>query len=149
MKTQLKLTVCVAIATTLCGCASMPADPDLARTFVPVQTHQTADLGLSCPDLQAQITDNEASVAVLDKQIKHDQDQGQLMAMMGAFAGMSGALANNATSAQLANANVTLSDAGVSMSGQQALTKGQLRANLEARHETLIGLFYAHSCTPS
>jgi type IV pilus biogenesis protein CpaD/CtpE len=149
MKNPLKLTVCVAITATLGGCASTPSDPDLARTFVPVQTHQTADLGLSCGDLQAQIADNEASVAALDRQIKHDQNQGQFMAMMGAFSGMSGALANNVTSARLANANVALSDAGVSMSGQQALTKEQLRANLEARHETLIGLFYAHSCTPS
>jgi hypothetical protein len=142
-----KIAVAISIAVGLSACATTPTDPDLARTFVPVQTHQTGDLGLSCQDLRAQITDNEDSVSALDKQIHHDQEQSQLMSVAAAFSGMSGALATNVASARLSNANVILGNAGANLSDQQAMSKSQLRANIEARHEALIGLFYAHSCT--
>jgi hypothetical protein len=145
MKT-LKLAFCAGIAATLGACATTPPDPDLARTFIPVQTHQTTDLGLTCPDLQEQIGDTERTVAVLDKQIKQTQEQSQMFAMAAAFSGFSGALANNPLSAQLANANANLGNAGQAMSGQDAMTKAQLRANIEARHDALMQIYFARQC---
>jgi hypothetical protein len=138
--------VCVGLIASFAGCASVPADPDLQRTFVPVQAHQTKDLSLSCPDLQQQIGDNESAVATLDKQIKHDKDQSQVFAMAAVFSGISGSFANNPLSAQLANANATLGNAGASMSDQQAMTKAQLRANIEARHNALMQIYFARQC---
>jgi hypothetical protein len=144
-----KFIVFVGISTSLGACATTPPDPDLTRSFIPVQTHQTSDLNLSCPDLQGQIGDTEQTVAALDKQIKHDEEQGQMFAMAAAFSGFSGALANNPASAQLANANVTLGNAGEAMAGQQAMTKEQLRANIEARHDALMQIYFARQCKTS
>jgi hypothetical protein len=138
--------VSIGLVASFVGCASAPVDPDLQRTFVPVQAHQMTDLNLSCPDLALQISDTEGSVATLDKQIKHDKDQSQAFAMAAMFSGFSGALANNGMSARLANANVNLGNSGASMSDQQAMTKAQLRDNLEARHDALIQIFYAQQC---
>ena len=143
----IKAGICVGYFAALTGCATNPPDPDLQRSFVPVQMHQMADLSLSCDDIRSQIRDAENSVVILDKQIHHDQDTSQMFSLAAAFSGMSGALANNVASAQLANANVILGDAGASTSNQQAMTKAQLRANLEARHEALMSIFYAHSCS--
>jgi len=138
--------VCVGLVGSIAGCATAPVDPDLQRTFVPVQAHQMTDLNLSCPDLQQQIGDTEGAVAVLDKQIKHDKDQSQAFAMAAVFSGISGSFANNPLSARLANANVNLGNAGASMSDQQAMTKEQLRDNIEARHNALIKVYYAQQC---
>jgi hypothetical protein len=138
--------ICIGLVASVTGCASVPADPDLQRTFVPVQAHQTTDLNLSCPDLQLQIADTESAVAVLDKQIKHDKDQSQAFAMAAVFSGISGSFANNVLSARLANANVNLGNAGASMSDQQAMTKAQLRENIETRHDALIQIYYAQQC---
>jgi hypothetical protein len=138
--------VCVGLVASIAGCASVPADPDLQRTFVPVQAHQTKDLNLTCPDLQEQIGDMESGVAVLDKQIKHDKEQSQTFALAAAFSSFSGAMANNPLSAQLASANANLGNAGASMSDQQAMTKEQLRANIEARHDALIQIYFARQC---
>jgi len=85
-------------------------------------------------------------VAVLDKQIKQTQEQSQMFAMAAAFSGFSGALANNPLSAQLANANANLGNAGQAMSGQDAMTKAQLRANIEARHDALMQIYFARQC---
>jgi hypothetical protein len=141
--------VCAALTVSFAGCASVPPDPDMQRSFVPVQAHQTTDLSLTCPDLQGQISDTERSVAVLDKQIKHDQDQGQMFAIATAFSGFSGAFANNPLSAQLANANVNLGNAGEAISNGQAMNKAQLRANIEARHDALMQIYFARQCKAS
>lgn len=138
--------VCIGLTASFAGCASAPADPDMQRTFVPVQAHQTTDLSLTCPDLQGQISDTESSVAVLDKQIKRDQEQSQMFAIATAFSGFSGAFANNPISAQLANANVNLGNAGEAISDRQAMTKAQLRANIEARHDALMQIYFARKC---
>jgi len=143
---MIKAGVCLGLVASFAGCASVPADPDLQRSFVPVQAHQTRDLSLTCPDLQDQIGEMENGVAVLDKQIKHDKEQSQIFSMAAAFSGFSGAMANNALSAQLASANATLGNAGASMSDQQAMTKEQLRANIEARHDALMQIYFARQC---
>lgn len=137
---------CVGLIASLAGCASVPADPDLQRTFVPVQTQQMTDLNLSCNDLQQQIGDTESAVAALDKQIKHDKDQSQVFAMAALFSGISGSYANNPVSAHLANTNVSLGNAGTSMSDQQAMTKEQLRANIQARHDALMQIYFGRQC---
>jgi hypothetical protein len=138
--------ICVGLVASLAGCASAPVDPDLQKTYVPVQAHQTKDLSLTCPDLQEQIGDTENSVAALDKQIKHDKEQSQTFMLAAAFSSFSGAFANNPLSAQLANANANLGNAGASMSDQQAMTKAQLRANIEARHDALMQIYFARQC---
>jgi len=69
-------------------------DPDLQRTFTPVQAHQTADLSLSCAELAAQIRDTEASVVALDKQMKQGQDNSQSFSMLAAFSGIVGGFSN-------------------------------------------------------
>jgi hypothetical protein len=138
--------VCAGLVASFAGCASAPVDPDLQKTFIPVQAHQMTDLNLSCPDLQQQIGDTESDVATLDKQIKHDKDQSQAFTMAAVFSGFSGAFANNALSAQLANANANLGNAGASMSDQQAMTKAQLRANIETRHDALMQIYFARQC---
>jgi hypothetical protein len=138
--------ICIGLVASIAGCASVPVDPDLQKSFIPVQAHQTTDLSLTCPDLQQQIGDTESAVATLDKQIKHDKDQSQVFAMAAVFSGISGSLANNPLSAQLANANATLGNAGASMSDQQAMTKEQLRANIETRHDALIQVYFAQQC---
>jgi hypothetical protein len=143
---------CIGFIGLLVGCASGPTqapDPDLQRTFVPVQAHQTTDLGLACPDIESQINETESSVSALDKQIKHDQEQGQTFSFAAALSGVTGAFANNPLSAQLANANVTLGNAGASMSGQDAMNKAQLRANIEQRHDALMQIYFARRCKPS
>jgi hypothetical protein len=144
----MKVAIFAGYFATAAGCATSPPDLDLQRTFVPVQTHQMADLSLPCEDIRSQISDTENAVAVLDKQIHHDQDTSQMFSMMAAFSGMSGALANNVASAHLASANVILGDAGASASGQQAMTKAQLRDNIEQRHEALMQIFYSRGCQP-
>ena len=146
---MIKVAICAGYFAISTGCATNPPDPDLQRTFVPVQTHQMADLSLSCGDIRSQISDAENSVAILDKQIHYDQDTSQMLSLAAAFSGMSGALANNAASAHLANANVILGEAGASESDQQAMSKVQLRANIERRHDALMQIFYARHCQPS
>jgi hypothetical protein len=141
--------VCTGLTVSFAGCASAPADPDLQKTFVPVQAHQTTDLGLACPDIQSQINETENSVSALDKQIKHDQEQSQTFSWAAALSGVSGAFANNPLSAQLASANVTLGNAGASMSGQDAMNKAQLRANIEQRHDALMQIYFARGCKTS
>lgn len=142
--------VCIGLVASVVGCASgPPADPDLQKTVVPVQAHQTQDLSLSCSDLEAQINDTEQSVMTLDKQIKNDQSQSQNMSLFAAFSGVSGALANNPLSAHLANANVILGNAGSSISDQQAMTKAQVRENVEQRHDALMQIYFARRCKPS
>jgi hypothetical protein len=111
-----------------------------------VQAHQTQDLGLTCADLKSQIDDTEQSVAALDKQVKHDQEQSQNLSLLAAFSGVSGAFANNALGARLANANVILGDAGASISDQQAMGKAQLRVNIEERHDALMQIYFARRC---
>jgi hypothetical protein len=141
--------VCAGLAVSFAGCASAPSDPDMQRSFVPVQAHQTTDLTLTCPDLHEQIVDTESGVAVLDKQIKHDQEQTQSFSWAAALSGVSGAFANNPLSAQLSNANVTLGNAGASISGQDAMNKAQLRANIEQRHDALMQIYFARGCKQS
>jgi hypothetical protein len=149
MNSMIKIGLCLGFAASLAACASTPADPDLQRTFIPVQAHQTADINLSCTDLKTQITDTETSVSILDKQIKHDQDQSQSLSMAAVFSSVSGAMANNPLSAQLANANATLGNAGAAMTDKQAMSKAQLRANIEQRHDTLMSVYYARHCNAS
>src|ERR1700755_405618 len=99
--------LCIAFVASVSGCAEAPvADPDLGKSFVPVQAHQTVDLEVSCADIQSRIGDTEDAVVALDKQIKRDSQQSQGFSMMSALAGMTGVLANNPLSAQLSNINV-------------------------------------------
>jgi hypothetical protein len=142
----LKAGICVGSFALIAGCAIDPPDPDLQRTFVPVQAHQMDDLRLSCADLESEIHVAENSVAILDKQIRHDQDQSQSFSLGAALSAMSGALATNVQSAQISNVSAIASGAGASMSANDAMTKAQLRANLEQRHEALMQIFYTRRC---
>jgi hypothetical protein len=69
--------------------------------------------------------------------------------MFAALSGMSGAMANNAVSAQLANSNVIAGNAESALSSQTAMTKAQLRTNIEQRHDALMQIFYARHCQPT
>lgn len=128
------------------GCASTPPDPDLSRTFIPVQAHQTKDLNMTCEDLTAEIHQREEEVSALDKQLAFAHKQSQDMAMMAAFSGFSAVTANNAVSAQLASANESLANAAGGMAGQAAMTKDQLRSNLNQRHDALMQIYFARAC---
>jgi hypothetical protein len=139
--------VCIGLVASVVGCASAPTDPDLLRSPVPVQAHQTADLGLSCAQLASQISDSESSIAALDKQIKQDQGNSQSLSMFAAFSGALGGFANNPLSAQLANADANLGNAGASITGQQGAIKAQLRANIQQRHDALMQIYFARQCT--
>jgi hypothetical protein len=139
------LSVCVTMLA-IAGCASEPTDPDLSRTFVPVQAHQTKDLSMTCEDLTAEIHEREGAVSALDKQLALAHKQSQDMAMMSAFSGLSAATATNAVSAQLASANVGLANAAGGMVGQEAMTKDQLRSNLNQRHDALMQIYFARAC---
>jgi hypothetical protein len=141
----------------VCGlisaCASMPNDPDtraqLAATIFPVETRQEGDYQLSCADLSAAIKQTDWTIAALDKQIARAQNAATGFAVLGALADLGGAHATNVAEVQTANAGDAVANLGGALSAGTGTTKQALRANYEARHETLISVFYSKPCVAS
>jgi hypothetical protein len=146
MNNAIRAIVCLSVGAWVSGCATTPPDPDLTEKFVPVVTHKTKDINLSCEELASEIGQNEHVTAILDKQIANQQQQSQTMAMLAAFSGWSAATANNPLSAQLSSANQTLATVGEGMANRESMTAAQLHANYNQRHDALIQIYFARRC---
>jgi hypothetical protein len=150
MKTLL-LTCISATLALAAGCASDPAAEAeqrqvLSEHFVPVQAHQTSDMGLSCDELTANIGDMVHAISILDKQIAYQQQSSSQFSFISALAGVSGAYAPNLRSAQLATAEGSLANAGAQIEANQSVSTKDLRGMYQYRHDTLMQLFYGKNC---
>jgi outer membrane murein-binding lipoprotein Lpp len=147
MKPQIIVFNSILVMTALAGCAnSPPADPDLAKTIVPVQTHQMKDINMTCDELSGEIKDTESEVAALDKQINYQKQQSNTYSMISALSGLQATTATTAATANLANTNATLGNINAGMAGQQAMSKTELRMNINQRHDALMAVYFARNC---
>jgi hypothetical protein len=138
----------------VCGlisaCASLPNDPNtraqLAATIVPVETRQQGDYQLSCPDLSAEIKQTDWTISALDKQIARAQNAATGFVVLGALAEIGSGYATNNSQVETANAGGVVANLGGTVSAGTGMTKQALRANYEARHDTLMNVFYSKAC---
>ena len=141
----------------VCGlisaCASMPNDPNtrvqLAAKIFPIETRQQGDYQLSCADLSTEIKQTDWTISALDKQIAQAQSVATGFAVLGALADLGGAHATNVAEVQTASVGDAVANLGGALSAGSGTTKQALRANYEARHETLINVFYSKPCVAS
>ena len=108
----MKSIIAVSILGVVAGCATDPAPNSdsqaLARSFEPVEAHQINDLQLGCADLTTEINSTDEAIATLDKQIARQEGNTSALSLASAFAGVSGAFANNPFSARMASAEQTI-----------------------------------------
>ena len=141
----------------VCGlisaCASMPNDPNtrvqLAAKIFPVETRQQGDYQLSCADLSTEIKQTDWTISALDKQIAQAQSVATGFAVLGALAELGGAHATNVAEVQTASVGDAVANLGGALSAGSGTTKQALRANYEARHDTLMNVFDSKACVAS
>jgi hypothetical protein len=141
----------------VCGlisaCASMPNDPNtrvqLAAKIFPVETRQQGDYQLSCADLSTEIKQTDWTISALDKQIAQAQSVATGFAVLGALAELGGDYATKNSQVETANAGGVVANLGGAVSTGTGVTKQALRANYEARHDTLMNVFDSKACVAS
>jgi hypothetical protein len=135
------------------ACASVPSDPEsqakLAANLGPVPAQEPNDEQLSCDDLAAQIHQAQWDISALDLQINRAQNVSTGFAILGAIAGVTGAVANNNSQVQTAAVENVAANTGGAISNGVGMTKAAIRATYQARYDNLVGEFNGKGCPPA
>jgi hypothetical protein len=146
MKALLTTILATSLLGSIAGCASDPVSDAAQRQLDPVEAHQINDMALSCDEIAANLNTTSSAIAAIDRQIASQQQAGNSFSLISAFAGVAGAYAPNLRSAQLADAEGTLANAGAQIEANQSVSTKDLRVMYEHRHDVLMQLFYGRNC---